>query len=184
MSSFGVVLDACVLYPAALMDLLLRAANAGLYRPHWSAEILEELQRNLAKRVGPNGAAARVAAMRQHYREAEVPGYEKLVAAMTNDPKDRHVVAAAVQAGAQVIVTSNIRDFSAFALAPHGLEAQTPDAFLTQLYEQQPQIVEGLVRRQAAALRKPPMTFEAILLQLAKQAPHFATTVRADGLRR
>ena len=122
MSSFGVVLDACVLYPAALVDLLLRSARAGLYRPYWSAGILDELQRNLAKRVGAERAAMRVAQMHQHFGEAEVTGYQHLVAAMTNHPKDRHVVAAAVRAGAQIIVTSNMRDFPDAALAPHGIE--------------------------------------------------------------
>lgn len=181
MSAFGVVLDACVLYPAALADLLLRAANARMYRPHWSADIMEELRRNLAKRVGEDAAAARVAAMREHFIEAEITGYEPLVAAMANDPKDRHVVAAAVQAGAQVIVTSNIRDFPAAALAPHGIEAQTPDEFLLHLYERQPQAVEALARRQAAALRKPPMSFEEIVGHLAKQAPGFADALRTGA---
>ncbi len=180
MSSFGVILDACVLYPAALVDLLLRAAKAGFYRPYWSAGILEELQRNLAKRVGDDRAAMRVAQMRQHFGEAEVTGYENLVAAMTNHPKDRHVVAAAVQAGAQIIVTSNMRDFSDAALAPHGIEARPPDDFLLQLYDLQPQGMVALVQRQAAALLKPPMTFNDILKHIANQAPRFAERLRAD----
>ena len=144
MSSFGVVLDACVLYPAALVDILLRSARAGLYRPYWSADILDELQRNLAKRVGADRAAMRAAQMRLHFGEAEVAGYENLVAAMANHPKDRHVVAAAVRAGAQIIVTSNIRDFPDAALAPHGIEAQPLDDFLLQLYDLQPQRIVAL----------------------------------------
>jgi predicted nucleic acid-binding protein len=181
MSSFGVVLDACVLYPAALVDLLLRAATRGLYRPYWSADILQELERNLAKRVGADGAAQRVAVMRQHFGEAEITGYQMLVPAMTNDPKDRHVVAVAVQAGAQVIVTDNIRDFPEAALLPHGLEAQTADAFLLQLHDLQPKMMAQLVHFQAAALRRPPMTFAEVLGQLGKQAPQFAARLQPGG---
>ena len=122
----------------------------------------------------------RVDQMRQHFSEAEVTGYQNLVAAMTNHPKDRHVVAAAVRAGAQTIVTSNMRDFPDAALAPHGIEAQPPDEFLLQLYDLQPQRMVALVHRQAAALTKPPMTFNDILKHIANQAPRFAMRLRAN----
>lgn len=97
------VLDACVLFPAALRDTLLRAADAGLYRPQWSHAILEEVRRNLiaAGRLDATRAQRLLAAMRREFPEAEVRGYEALVPAMTNDPKDRHVLAAAVSAGGE-----------------------------------------------------------------------------------
>ncbi len=49
MPSFGAVLDASVLFPAAVRDTLLRAAGAGLYQLYWSTDILEEVRRNLVK---------------------------------------------------------------------------------------------------------------------------------------
>jgi predicted nucleic acid-binding protein len=110
MSSFSVVLDACVLYPAALRDTLLRAADAGLYRLHWSEEILDEVGRNLVKNsVADELAAQRLLDhMRQAFPDAAVAGHECLVESMPNHPGDRHVVAAAVKANAQLIVTANL----------------------------------------------------------------------------
>src|SRR5689334_22105621 len=110
---FRVVVDACALFPVTVCDTLLRAAAAGYFQIHWSAEILDEAARNLVakNRVTAEQAARRFAAMTTHFPEAMVTGHESLIAGMPNDPKDRHVVAAAVKAGAQVIVTSNLRDF-------------------------------------------------------------------------
>ena len=56
MSSFYVVLDACVLYPFHLRDALLRTAEKGLYRVHWSATILDEAVRNLVRSYGLRNA--------------------------------------------------------------------------------------------------------------------------------
>src|SRR6266852_2728301 len=102
MSSFGVILDACVLYPMYLRDTLLRTAEAGLYRAQWSADILDEVSRNIVA----SGRATRERAdhlllvMRAAFPEAEVTGHHPLIGSMLNDPKDRHVTAAAVVCGA------------------------------------------------------------------------------------
>jgi predicted nucleic acid-binding protein len=127
---FIVVVDANVLYPLTLRDTVLRAAAAGFYQLRWSADILEEMERNLVLKGGiPAEKAARLrATMERAFPEAEVTGYRPLISAMSNDPKDRHVVAAAVKAGAQVIVTSNIKDFSPL---PDGIEARLPGRRLT-----------------------------------------------------
>ncbi|HEY6560445.1 MAG TPA: PIN domain-containing protein [Polyangiaceae bacterium] len=131
---FKVVLDANVLYPFTLRDTLLRAASEGFFQIYWSAEILDEAIRNLI--ASTTITAAQGARLRQTmekaFPEAEVSGYEPFIVGMQNDPKDRHVVAAAVKAGAQVIVTMNLRDF---APLPDGLEAQSPDEFLSNARE-------------------------------------------------
>jgi len=130
---FVVVVDANVLFPFTLRDTRLRAAAAGFYQLRWTAEILDEMERNLV-RTGTTTAdkAARLRAMMEKYfPEAEITGYESLVSAMRNDAKDRHVVAAAVKAGAQVIVTANLKDFVPL---PDGVEAQSPDEFLCNLF--------------------------------------------------
>ena len=114
--AFVVVLDANVLYPFTLRDTLLRAAAANLYELQWSAMILDEMERNLVD----NGAttleqAARLrATMERVFPDAMVTGFERLIAAMKNDEKDLHVAAAAVKCGAQLIVTSNVKDFADF----------------------------------------------------------------------
>src|SRR5450432_973678 len=127
---FKVVLDANVLYPFTLRDTLLRAASEGFFQIYWSKEILDEAVRNLiaSETVTPEQGARLRATMEQAFPEADVTGYESLVAGMQNDPKDRHVAAAALKAGAQVIVTSNLRDFQTL---PDGVEAQSPDEFLS-----------------------------------------------------
>lgn len=132
MAVFPVLLDACVLYPMYLRDTLLWCAEAGVYRVHWSQEILDEATDNL---VGKNQmkvckAARLQSEIKAAFPEAMVEVPLGLVEVMTNHPKDRHVLAAAVVARAQVIVTANIKDFPASALDPFGIEAQHPDVFL------------------------------------------------------
>lgn len=129
--AFPAFLDACVLIPIKLTDLLLRLAEANTYRLLWTAEVIDEVERNLP-RVGvtPEKARTRVQQMCDTFPDAMVTGYEALVPVMTNDPKDRHVLAAAVRADAAVIVTNNIKDFPLSALDPYDLDAVSPDDFL------------------------------------------------------
>lgn len=93
---------------------------------------------------------------------------------MPNHEKDRHVVAAAVKAGAQVIVTNNLRDFQAL---PDGVEAQSPDEFLCNLLDLDPGGMVALVKNQAAALQNPPRSFDQLLRGLAKLVPDFARSL-------
>ncbi len=113
------VLDANVLYPFSLRDTLLRAAEMGLFQVCWSDEILEETRRNLVASAGVSRelAARLITVMKTAFPEALIVGYEVLVDDMENDPKDRHVAAAAQHADARVIVTQNLRDF---VLLPKG----------------------------------------------------------------
>lgn len=116
-----VVLDTCVLFPNYLRDTLLRMAEAELYEPLWSADILEELRRNIAEKVTAEKAKALVETMAGAFPDSLVGGYEKLVPTMTNDPpKDRHVLAAAVGGQAHAVVTLNVKDFPAAAADPSG----------------------------------------------------------------
>ena len=181
MSSFVCVLDACVLIPAALRDTLLRAADAGLYAPRWSATILEETRRNLVSQLGLSESQAQrlIDTIQTYFPEAVVTGYESLIDVMTNHPKDRHVLAAAVVSGAEVIVTSNLRDFPSLALGPFGIEAQSPDDFLVGLlYDDSERMVQVVVE-QAQDLHAPPMSVDELLDILATQAPRFAGLIRA-----
>jgi hypothetical protein len=104
-----------------------------------------------------------------------VTGHEPLVAAMKNDEKDKHVVAAAVKAGAQVIVTSNLKHFREL---PEGIEAQSPDDFLCNVFDLDPDGMVELVRNQAAALKKPKRSYEELLHGLSKFVPEFVTALR------
>lgn len=116
--TFSVIFDTCALYGGSLNDLMLRLADEAALSPLWSADVLDELERNLADRIGANGAARRVQAMRGAFPEAEVRGYENLAPTMTCDPKDRHVLAAAVRGAAAVLVTFNLEDFPVTFFVP------------------------------------------------------------------
>jgi len=174
------VLDANVLFPASLRDVLLRMASAGMYRLHWSDEILDELRRNLIGKRGmePEKAQRLVDTMMRSFADANIQGYESLIGMMTNDLKDRHVLAVAVHIGANIIVTSNLSDFHTAALTPYGIEAQSPDAFLTDLFDMEPQRVASIIVEQAADLKNPPKTPQQTLDTLAQHAPEFAKLVR------
>lgn len=133
-------LDACVLYPSSTRDLLLRGADAYLYRVCWSSEVLVEVRRNLVadQRCAPDKANDLIEAMTRAFPEALVTGYEKLVPAMRTDEGDRHVLAAAVTAKADVIVTDNARHFPAEACDPYSIEVQTADEFLSFSFDLAP----------------------------------------------
>ncbi len=177
---FRVVLDANVLFPFTLRDTLLRAAEAGVYQLYWSETILEEVRRNLVATgtTTEEQSSRLVIVMREAFPDALVTGYESLIDSMPNDPKDRHVVAAAVKAGAQVIVTSNLKDFREL---PDGIEAQSPDEFLCNLLDLEPSGIVARLKAQAAGMKRPPVTLEQLLVGLAKTVPEFVSGVLRHG---
>ena len=181
MSAFVALTDTCALFPQSLRDVLLRAAEAELYRVRWSEDILEELRRNLQKQRGLTEEQAQhlLSEMRAAFPEATVTGYGGLVASMTNHPEDRHVLAAAVCAGAQVIVTDNLRDFPEAALAPYNIEAWPPDEFLGYLCDRYSGAMARIVLDSNAARRRPPEPLAQTLDRLAKSAPKFVQQIRA-----
>ncbi len=174
------VLDACVLFSAPVRDTLLRATDTGLYKVYWTEEILEEVRRNLVEtgRTTEEKAQRLTNVMKESFPEAMVRGHMRLVGAMTNSPKDRHVLASAIACKAQVIVTDNLRDFPQKALAPFNIEAQSPNTFLSNLFYQTPERMAQIMVEQTADLRNPSKTVGEVLDTLAKQAPAFAHLVR------
>lgn len=121
-----------MLVQALLRDTLFRLAEKRLYLVRWSPESIEETVRTLQGKVGktPEKTAHLVDELRSYFEDAWVEGYEALIPSMANHPKDRHVLAAAVRCGADVIVTFNLKHFPEEALEPWGIEAQSPDEFL------------------------------------------------------
>jgi predicted nucleic acid-binding protein len=176
---FIVVLDANVLFPFSLRDTLLRAAAADFYQVRWSSRILDEMARNLVLKASiPGDKASKLRTiMEREFPEAEVTGFEHLVPAMRNQEKDRHVAACAVKAGAQVIVTSNLRDFTDL---PDGIEAQSPDEFLCNVFDLNPMSFIEILREQAADLVHPPMAFEELLERMSRMVPELIAAVRGE----
>lgn len=172
-----VVLDADVLFPFTLRDTLLRAAEGGYFQLYWSEQILDEARRNLvgAALMTEDQADRLFVVMAGAFPEAMVTGHEELIPRMRNDEKDRHVAAAAAKVKAQVILTNNLKDFRHL---PDGIEARSPDDFLRSLFDVDGKGMVTILRDQAAALRKPPRTFEELVDGLAKMVPGFAGAVR------
>lgn len=180
--AFGAVLDACVLIPMATCDVLLRAAQRNLYRPHWSAMILDEVGRNLPNLgIAPEKAASRVAVMRSQFTRAEVSNFEGYIPLMPNHPKDRHVLAAAVVAGAELVVTTNLKHFQTANTPQQHIRAEHPDNFLEHLYGLYPHQMVEIIETQSAALRKNGMQWSPnnILERLERQGcKKFAALLR------
>lgn len=192
--AFKAILDASVLFPFTLRDALLRSAeivldDAGdeiltLYSPLWSELILDEMSRNIVKadHATQEQMTHLVNEMTSAFSEAMVPLTEikTLESSMTNDPKDRHVLAAAVAADAEVVVTFNLKHFPPEACEAVGVEAIDPDRFLCDLHD----LASGDVRRaivaQAGALRKRQKTFDELLdNHLTKLVPAFVDRLRS-----
>ncbi len=164
-----VILDACVLYPTVLREILTGCARAGLFTPLWSARILEEWARATVK-LGPGAVAVargEVAALRAVFPEAEVARHEGLEARLVlPDPEDVHVLAAAVAAGADAIVTFNAQDFPRHVLAGEGVQRRDPDGFLWELWSGDPAAVGAVldrVRAEAERLSGQPQPIRALL---------------------
>jgi hypothetical protein len=162
-----------------LRDTLLRCAWAGFYLPFWSQEVLDGAIRNLTIREKMPSEKARQleAKIKAAFPESMIQVPDGLADVMTNHPGDRHVVAAAVTARANIIVTSNLKHFKDKDLKPWNIEAQSPDEFLTDLYNtHQDQIVEVL-QRQSQGLEKPPLNLVELLGLLSKEIPVFTNNI-------
>ena len=166
---FTVVLDTCVLYPAHLRDTLLRLAERVLYQVLWSKDIIDELQRNLIKAsIDPTAVEHLIAEMEAAFPDASVIGHQALIDAMTCDPKDRHVLAAAVRADAAAIITFNKRDFPSPSVDAYQIVVIHPEDFLLDLLDLSPRLVIKELEQQAAANRREPKTLAALLDALGK----------------
>jgi predicted nucleic acid-binding protein len=164
------VYDANILYPAPLRDLFIRLAQIGLVRARWTETIHDEWLRNLLRnnpQLSPQRLARTRTLMNKAVRNCLVTGHEDLIESLVlPDPDDRHVLAAAIRAGAEVIVTYNLSDFPAATLARFDIEAVHPDDFLVDLLDMAPGAVCSAVKRQRESLRNPPKTTEELLTTL------------------
>jgi predicted nucleic acid-binding protein len=167
--AFPSFLDTCTLYGSYVADTVLRIAETGAFQPMWSAEVLVELERALVKNAGLTQPKAqrRTAAMRRGFPDAEISGYEALIDAMTCDPKDRHVLAAAVVANAEVLVTFNLKDFPRASTEQYGIEVVHPDEFLQDQLDLYPGPVVRSLCQQVEDYRNPSMTVQDLLSHLA-----------------
>lgn len=189
MSNFTVVLDANVLHAYPLASVLLELAEARMYRACWSAEIHAEWMRSV-QRARPGIPLEKLErrrdAMDTALPDARISGHECLVACLElPDPDDRHVLAVAIRAKAQVIVTYNESDFPAATLAGFDLVAQHPDTFLRHLIDLERNVVRARLEMMLARLVNPPIGKDEYIAALERLSlPETAAALRellADG---
>jgi len=164
------LLDANVLYPAPLRDCLLHLASLGIYEPIWTAAIQDEWIRNLVKARPDISRAALEAtqrAMDKAFPGSNVAGYESLIDNLSlPDRDDRHVLAAAIKGGAQIIVTANLKDFPSKALIPYHTRAEHPDEFISGCIDREKQKAFKALENQVRSLKNPPLSREKVLENL------------------
>ena len=164
-----VLIDACVLFPTVMREVITGAAAAGLFEARWSDRILEEWARATIK-LGPGAetiARGEIAALTARFPRAIVPvnaGVEQRL--WLPDENDIHVLAAAVAGHCDAILTVNTKDFPKNLLAEEGVERLDPDNFLYRLWLDHPdqmQAVGDAVLTQARALSADPWTMRSLL---------------------
>ncbi len=165
------ILDANILYSARLRDFFIWLALQKAYQAHWTSEIQSEWKRNLLQKR-PEILAANLERTQNLMDKAlpdalleNVPRLE----IMLPDVNDCHVLEAAVYARAGFIVTHNLRDFPQAILEPFGILALSPDEFVMRIVERTPNLVLNTIQMQLANLQRPPISMNAILLQLEEQ---------------
>lgn len=174
------VVDANVLYSIEVTDLLLTLATRHQFRLHWSPEILDEVKRNLMKRVDLPSAAIsyRIEMMNRALPAALNEAPAGLIDTMPIKHHDRHVLALAVHTGADAIITHNLRDFPSSACKQLGVEAISPDDFLVREAQYNPTAVVGALADIAKRRRRPPKTIPEILDRLETTLPALVDFVR------
>lgn len=171
-SGFVAILDANVLYPAPVRDILLNIAAMGLYQPKWSTEIQEEWIRNVLKNrpdLKQDSLNKTVAAMNAAFPDADVINYEDLLVGLNlPDEDDRHVLAAAIRGNANVIVTENSKDFPPDYLKTFDIEVLSADDFISQLIDIDKSTVQAALKAQVKKLKNPPQTRAQVLSTLQR----------------
>ena len=173
MSHYTALLDANILYPAPMRDVFLQLAVTDLFNAKWSADIHREWIEALL-RVEPQRDRAALERTRDLMdsatRDSLISGYEQLIPSLSlPDADDRHVLAAAIVGGCDVIVTQNLKDFPEATLAQFNIEAQHPDEFLCNHLSLAPGVFCSAIRKVRARLVNPPYSIEEYLATLTRQ---------------
>ncbi|MGG7568284.1 PIN domain-containing protein [Rhodovulum sp. DZ06] len=164
---FGVVIDANILYGAFERDICLSLAAAGYFRPFWSERILDEFERAFANRRNDSeGALRQRAAIQRAFPGALTPAAACLPSINLPDRDDVHVVHCAMSAGAQLIVTENLKDFPKDTLRPIGIDVVGFDAFLADLVDLDPRQTVVVLRKMRTRLKCPPLTASEFIARL------------------
>ena len=172
---FAAMLDTSVLWPSLQRDFLLSLAIEGLFRPLWSTAILDELCYHEGQKLIDRGHDPVLAEQRSQrlvnqmnaaFDDAIVLNWESLEGTFgLPDVNDEHVVAAALVGGADVIVTSNSKDFPPQQI-PIPLKAISPAQFAADTVAVSPDIAYQAVIGMASRFVRPSSTVDEILDRL------------------
>jgi predicted nucleic acid-binding protein len=179
------VLDACVLYPTVLREILIGAAAAGLFRPLWSERILEEWARAAARHGTSDELLARgdIALLLAAFPAAMVQRHAGLETRLhLPDENDIHVLATAIAGGAEAIITLNAADFPRGVLSAEGLARHDPDGFLWRLWSDHPQEIADVVqqvRARAEQLSGQPLPLRGLLKRA--RLPRLGKALSSEG---
>ncbi len=176
-----VMLDACVLYPTVMREMLLGCAKAGLFEARWSPRILEEWARAAGKLGDAEEVWARgeIASLRALFPKAEVRFDDDFARQFwLPDPADVHVLAASVAGSCDGILTMNAKDFPKNILDEEALMRWDPDGFLLMLWADAPQVVSQVAEKvlaEANRLSDQPWTMRALMKKA--RLPRLAKTL-------
>ncbi len=178
-----VLLDANLLYPFHIRNLLVQLGVSGVIDVRWTDAIHGEWIRNLAGagRQSPDRLIRTRDIMNRVLPSADVRGYEHRISGLTlPDPADRHVLAAAIEAGASVLLTFNLRDFPDDLSAPFAIAARGPDGFICEISDRDPELMIAIAdaARQNLSRTAPDMVAFADTLE-RQRLPRFAARLRA-----
>ena len=166
----NVTLDACVLYPAPVRDLLLNLADLNLFRPKWSKKIHEEWISNLLRNrtdLHRSQLERTMKLMEEAFPDANVKRFENIIQSLSlPDEKDRHILAVAIKSKSEFIVTFNLKDFPDELLLPFNVEAIHPDEFVCNLLDSKEIMVNLAFNNHLNSLRNPPTSKKELLATL------------------
>lgn len=162
---FKAVLDTNVIFPVIIRDLLFWFAHYDLYTPKWSSTIFDEWEEVMIRKgVEKQEALKRVQKANLAFPDALVQNYEGLIEKLNlPDPKDRHVLAAAIKINADIIVTNNLKDFPEKYLDSFGVKAKNADDFLTDIIDLNPDKAIQAFRELVFNKRRPEMSEYEVL---------------------
>ncbi|WP_108835672.1 RSP_2648 family PIN domain-containing protein [Tateyamaria sp. Alg231-49] len=176
-----ILIDANVLYPTVMREVVLGVAKTGLFTPQWSPRILEEWARAAIK-LGPQGetqARGEIALLQAAWPGAEVrypPELENRL--WLPDPNDVHVLAAAIAGSSDAIMTVNAKDFPRNVLSEEGLHRADPDSYLQGCAEANPDLVAPVAQavvEEARRLSGEPWTLRSLMKKA--RLPRFGKAV-------
>ncbi len=158
-TKFTCLLDTNIIYPIEIRDLVFWFAHYNLFTIKWSRDIFEEWETVMKRNnIDPFEITKRTERAIQAFPDAMVKDYEGLIDSLKlSDEKDKHILAAAIKSGAQIIVTNNVKDFPAEYLSTFGLSVKTADEFLADVIDLNPEIAVEAFRELVQNRRNPDM---------------------------